>query len=354
MRRGRLPCAVVGRRLGRQHPRVPQDGALPRVLSAVSRGVGRVRRWAGRARAAALLRAFHRLSAAIWPQTKIAAIHPLQRTAGMDLRWVKEHYGRRFCIIGNVDSSRTLPFGTPEQVAAEAREAIDIAAPGGGYVLASDHSLHDGIPVENIRTLFRVGREYGGQFLPQILRRERIAMARFELNIDYPLEKMEQSRRRMEARNRVPLRRSRADPVRPVGAVFHAALQLPLPRFLQGRRDAIPVAVAVRQVPHREHSRGLLPGAGRSGCIRFSTTSSRPAPTAARWAGWKMVRRGPFPVIHTVEQMERLRAGRARGRPAGKSHRVVAQDEGARRRDESDVQRPRRAASTWSRSRWAS
>ncbi len=97
-------------------------------------------------------------------QTKIASIHPLQRTAGMDLRWVKEHYGRRFCIIGNVDSSRTLPFGTPEDVAAEAREAIDIAAPGGGYVLASDHSLHDGIPVENIQALSRVGREYGGSF----------------------------------------------------------------------------------------------------------------------------------------------------------------------------------------------
>ncbi|MFZ1934960.1 MAG: uroporphyrinogen decarboxylase family protein [Thermoguttaceae bacterium] len=97
-------------------------------------------------------------------ETKIAAIHPVQRTAGMDLRWVKQRYGRRFCIIGNVDSSRTLPFGTPEQVEAEAREAIDIAAPGGGYVLASDHSLHDGIPVENIRALFQVGRDYGGDF----------------------------------------------------------------------------------------------------------------------------------------------------------------------------------------------
>ena len=43
-------------------------------------------------------------------QTKISAIHPLQRTAGMDLRWVKENYGKRFCIIGNIDSSRTLPL----------------------------------------------------------------------------------------------------------------------------------------------------------------------------------------------------------------------------------------------------
>jgi uroporphyrinogen decarboxylase len=97
-------------------------------------------------------------------QTKITSIHPLQRTAGMDLRVVKQQFGNRFCIIGNIDSSRTLPFGTPEDVAAEVREAIDIAAPGGGYVLASDHSLHDGIPIENILEMFRVGSEYGGSF----------------------------------------------------------------------------------------------------------------------------------------------------------------------------------------------
>jgi len=98
----------------------------------------RIRGWAGRAGAVALLRRFTDYLPDL-AQTKIAAVHPLQRTAGMDLGWVKQHYGRRFCIIGNVDSSRTLPFGTPEQVEAETREAIDTAAPGGGYVLASDH-----------------------------------------------------------------------------------------------------------------------------------------------------------------------------------------------------------------------
>jgi uroporphyrinogen decarboxylase len=94
-------------------------------------------------------------------QTKIAAIHPWQRTAGMDLRWAKENWGHRFCLIGNIDSSRTLPYGTPQDVEAEVKAAIDVAAPGGGYILASDHSLHDGISVENILTLSRVGREYG-------------------------------------------------------------------------------------------------------------------------------------------------------------------------------------------------
>ncbi|HBB91821.1 MAG: hypothetical protein A2X22_02240 [Bacteroidetes bacterium GWF2_49_14] len=93
-------------------------------------------------------------------RTKICSVHPLQRTAHMDLRTIKEKYGNRFCIIGNIDSTRTLPFGTPGEVAAEVREAIAIASPGGGYILASDHSLHDGIPIENILTMFRTGREF--------------------------------------------------------------------------------------------------------------------------------------------------------------------------------------------------
>lgn len=97
-------------------------------------------------------------------QTKLSSLHPLQRTAGMDLKWVKENWGHRFAIIGNIDSSRTLPFGTPEAVRQEAIEAMDIAAPGGGFVLASDHSLHDGIPVENILALRDAGVEYGGKF----------------------------------------------------------------------------------------------------------------------------------------------------------------------------------------------
>ena len=49
----------------------------------------------------------------------------MQRTAKMDLRWVKENYGTRFGLIGNIDSSRTLPFGTPDDVMAEAKDAIE-------------------------------------------------------------------------------------------------------------------------------------------------------------------------------------------------------------------------------------
>ncbi len=91
----------------------------------------------------------------------IDALHPLQRTAGMDLELIKKKYGDRLCLVGNIDSSRTLPFGTPEEIEAETRQALRVAAPGYGYILASDHSLHDGISVKNILLMFEVARKYG-------------------------------------------------------------------------------------------------------------------------------------------------------------------------------------------------
>ncbi len=94
-------------------------------------------------------------------ETKIASVHPLQRTAKMDIKEVKQKYGDRFCIIGNVDSSVTLPFGTADEVIAETRETIEIASPDGGFILASDHSLHDGISIENITALRDAGLKYG-------------------------------------------------------------------------------------------------------------------------------------------------------------------------------------------------
>jgi uroporphyrinogen decarboxylase len=87
----------------------------------------------------------------------------------MDLALVKKKYGDKICIVGNIDSSRTLPFGTPEQIEAETLAALRIAAPGYGYILASDHSLHDGIPVKSILQMFDVARKHGvysGQDVP--------------------------------------------------------------------------------------------------------------------------------------------------------------------------------------------
>jgi uroporphyrinogen decarboxylase len=88
-------------------------------------------------------------------------IHPFQRTAGWDIKQVKEEYGDKICIVGNVDSSNTLPYGTPEDVKKEVKEIIRVAGKGGGLIVGSDHSIHDGIPMENFWAIGEAVREYG-------------------------------------------------------------------------------------------------------------------------------------------------------------------------------------------------
>ncbi len=93
--------------------------------------------------------------------TGINGFHPVERAASMDLKKVKEQYKGRLCPIGNINNKTTMVDGSPEDVKAEALECLKIAAPGGGYVLATDHSLHDDIPIENIYAYIEVAKEHG-------------------------------------------------------------------------------------------------------------------------------------------------------------------------------------------------
>jgi uroporphyrinogen decarboxylase len=92
----------------------------------------------------------------------INGFHPVERGAGMDLAKIKGRYGTKLCPIGNINNKTTMVSGTPEDVKREALECLRIAAPGGGYVLATDHSLHDDIPLANIRAYIEVAKEHGG------------------------------------------------------------------------------------------------------------------------------------------------------------------------------------------------
>lgn len=91
----------------------------------------------------------------------IDGYNPVQRGAGMDLATVKKLYGHKLCLLGNVDQRHLMVNGTKEQVMEQAKECIRIAAPGGGFCLGSDHSIHDDIPVENVLAIYEAGRKWG-------------------------------------------------------------------------------------------------------------------------------------------------------------------------------------------------
>jgi len=91
----------------------------------------------------------------------IDAYHPIERQAGMQLGEVKRAFGDRLCLLGNVGNTTTLVTGSPRSVQEEALECLRVAAPGGGYVLASDHSIKDDVPNENVFALYDAGRRWG-------------------------------------------------------------------------------------------------------------------------------------------------------------------------------------------------
>jgi len=90
-------------------------------------------------------------------------LNPIQTSAGKmgNLAELKRRYGRNLVFCGALDTQRVLPYGTSEQVRQEVRRVIDLLGPGGGYLLASVHTIMDEVPPENILAMVDAAVEYG-------------------------------------------------------------------------------------------------------------------------------------------------------------------------------------------------
>ena len=84
-------------------------------------------------------------------------LNPVQCSArGMEPRTLKREFGKDIVFWGGgVDTQKTLPFGTPEEVYREVRERIDIFNDGGGFVFSSIHNVQSNVPLENLLAMFR-------------------------------------------------------------------------------------------------------------------------------------------------------------------------------------------------------
>ena len=109
----------------------------------------------------------HHTDGYIWPiiddliNTGIDALHSIDPSAGMKLAEVKEKYGGKIALCGNVDEATTMAYGTTEQVAEETKQCIRDGASGGGYFLTASNCIYKGKPPSNAITLTDVGKKYG-------------------------------------------------------------------------------------------------------------------------------------------------------------------------------------------------
>ncbi|NQT59267.1 MAG: uroporphyrinogen-III decarboxylase [Bacteroidetes bacterium] len=91
----------------------------------------------------------------------IKVLDPIQVSAvGMDLKKLKEEYGRRIVMSGAIDEAGALSAGTPLEVREEVFRVLDIMAPGGGYFMGPTHNLQPYIPTDNIVAMYRAAADY--------------------------------------------------------------------------------------------------------------------------------------------------------------------------------------------------
>jgi len=85
----------------------------------------------------------------------VDVLDPVQvRAAGMDLAGLRRNFGDRLTFHGAVDTQRTLPFGSIEDVRAEVRSYLDLARETGGYILCGSQEFIEDIPLDNILAMY--------------------------------------------------------------------------------------------------------------------------------------------------------------------------------------------------------
>ena len=90
----------------------------------------------------------------------VNAINPVEPKS-MDMGKIKDLYGGRLCLVGNIDIDYTLTEGTVSEVEAEVKMRIREVAPGGGYCIGSSNSITSYVKFENYLAMIRTALKYG-------------------------------------------------------------------------------------------------------------------------------------------------------------------------------------------------
>ena len=91
----------------------------------------------------------------------IDAINNIQVASGMDLASVKRRIGERVTIVGNVDATGIMCQPDQSKIEAAIRNVIATAGGDGGLIIATDHSFHGGVPIENVRFFIDTAKRLG-------------------------------------------------------------------------------------------------------------------------------------------------------------------------------------------------
>lgn len=79
----------------------------------------------------------------------VNCMHPMEPAAGMDIVQIREKYGQRLAFYGGID--KHVLRRSKEEIEAELEYKVPMMVHSGGCVLALDHRIPNGTPLENYR-----------------------------------------------------------------------------------------------------------------------------------------------------------------------------------------------------------
>ncbi len=91
-------------------------------------------------------------------QMGVDVLNPVQPEC-MDIAELKAKYGHRITFWGGISTQTVLPYGTPEEVKAEASRVSSILGKDGGYILGPAQEIQSDVPYENLCALIDAAKE---------------------------------------------------------------------------------------------------------------------------------------------------------------------------------------------------
>jgi uroporphyrinogen decarboxylase len=98
---------------------------------------------------------------AVLPDMVASGASILELDTHTDLQSAKDATRGRSCVLGMVDPANVLHRGTPDLVEARSRHALEVLAPGGGFIIGPGCALMPETPEANVTALMDTARRFG-------------------------------------------------------------------------------------------------------------------------------------------------------------------------------------------------
>jgi uroporphyrinogen decarboxylase len=96
-------------------------------------------------------------------ETDLNCINPLEvpPMGDCDLAEVKQSHGHQIALMGNLHTTQTMLFGSPNDVRKASLEGILAAGQNGGFILSTGDQCGRDTPEENIRAMIETAQDFG-------------------------------------------------------------------------------------------------------------------------------------------------------------------------------------------------